>query len=172
MYPFCIHLLARRNTEKAQYQETDKSTLETGKCLSPSHSEADMPWMAAPRTDLPPKNPESQASQPPLIHIKTSSYCRYSLLLHHKLLLSNTNLSQHADTCTPRKRVAMLWCVETRVQWDSALANGTFSSANYNQQLLSTTRVSQHTPKEYARLESSHYDPKLELISWKQSDPY
>lgn len=131
----------------------DKNTLERGKCLSPFHSEADLPWMAAPRTDLSPKETESQASQSPSIRIKTWSYCVFSTPLHHKLLLSNTNLSQHAGACTPRKWVAVLWCVETRVWWGSALANGTFSSANYNWQLLSTTRVSQHTPKEYARLD-------------------
>lgn len=71
-------MLASRSTEKAQCQEKDKSTLETGKCLSPFHSEADLPWMGAPRTDLPPNETESQASQPPSIHIKASSYCIYS----------------------------------------------------------------------------------------------
>lgn len=78
MHPFWINLLASRSTEKAQCQEKDKSTLETGKCLSPFHSEADLPWMGAPRTDVSPKETESQASWPPSIHIKTSSYRKYS----------------------------------------------------------------------------------------------
>lgn len=153
MCPFCNNLLASRSTEKAQCQEKDKSTPETRKCLRPFHSEADLPWMGAPRTDVPPNETESQASQPPSIHIKTSSTVHIlSPTLHHKLLLSNTNFSQHTDTCTPRQRAAVLGYVETQVEWGSALANDTFSSANYNWQLLSTTRVLQNTPKEYARL--------------------
>lgn len=152
MHPLCINLLASRSTEKARCQEKYKSTLETGKCLSPFHSEADLSWMGAPRTDVPPKETESQASRPPSIHSKTCSYHIPSPTLHHKLLLSNTNFSQHTDTSTPRQWAAVLGCVETQVQWGSTPAKDTFSSANYNWQLLSTTRVLQNTPKEYARL--------------------
>lgn len=153
MHPLCINLLASRSTGKAQCQEKDKSTLETGKCLSPFHSEADLPWMGAPRTDVPPKETESRQASPLQFTLRLPATVYIpSPTLHHKLLLSNTNFSQHTDTCTPRQGAAVLGCVETQIQWGSTLANDTFSSANYNWQLLSTTRVLQNTPKDYARL--------------------